>query len=184
MSHLQTSAPCHQPSRFVRARHWIHSQFRLQDRALLCCAQKGAALDCSLLLGPLPSWLSWLRRGWVNKHHQLSPTPVSWMRPGSWDIPPPARLVMAGSRLQSSCLPPASQPSRGFIQTQLLSKSPMSVSLPPPKGSLTYDLTWQPLITNDPSKGHVPSLGKARRLWYTVMQIAQKYQNMLLTSLD
>lgn len=175
MNHLQTSAPCHQPSRSVRARHWIPFLFRLQDWALLCCAQKGAALD---------SWLSRLRRCWLNKHHQLSPTWVSWMRPRFWDIPPPAQLVMEGSRLQSSCLPPASQPSRSFSQTQLLSKSPMSVSLPTPKGSLTYDLTWQPLITNDPSKGHVPSLGKARRLWSTVIQIAQKYQNMLLTSLD
>lgn len=184
MNHIQTSAPCHQPSPTVRARHWIPSLFRLQDWALLCCAQKGAALDCSLLLGPLPSWLSRLRRCWLNKHHQLSPTWVSWMRPRFWDIPPPAQLVMEGSRLQSSCLPPGSQPSRSFSQTQLLSKSPMSVSLPPPKGSLTYDITWQPLITNDPSKGHVPSLGKAGRLWCTVIQIAQKYQNMLLTSLD
>ena len=64
-------------------------------------------------------------------------------------------------RLQSSRLSPASQPSRGFIQTQLLSKTPNVCASPPFKGSLTHDL-WQPLITNDASKGHSPSIGKAR----------------------
>ena len=71
---------------------------------------------------------------------------------------PPGCIVR---RLQSSRLSPASQPSRGFIQTQLLSKTPNVCSSPPFKGSLTHDL-WQPLITNDASKGHSPFIGKAR----------------------
>ena len=107
------------------------------------------ALDSSEALGPLPSWLPRIRGHWLNKDHQLSPdsvqtqleTPVpwdleahtgpfilelkyrpnptiSWMRPGSLRLPPICPPVCLGEQVTES---PASQPSRGFIQTQLLS---------------------------------------------------------------
>ena len=90
-----------------------------------------------------------------------------------------------------SCLPT----SRSFIQTQLLSKTPNVCAPPPPKGalslSLSHDLNWQPLITNDPGKGHSPSIGKARtteqgvldynaiftEIWEEVTKILEDKQN-------
>ena len=145
-------------------------------QALLCHDQKGAALDSLEALGPLPSWLPRIRGHWLNKDHQLSPdsvqtqleTPVpwdleahtgpfilelkdipsptiSWMRPGSLRPPPTCPPGCLGEQVTES---PASQPSRGFIQTQLLSKTPMSVPLSLPRApyDLTCDLTYPPVV--------------------------------------
>ena len=132
------------------------------------------------------------------KASRLRPSPIiPWMRPGSLrpsPTCPPSCLGEQVTELMSiSCLPT----SRRFIQTQLLSKTPPVCAPPPPKGSLSlslslsHDLNSQPLITNDPDKGHSPSIGKARtteqgvldynaictEVWEQVTKILEDKQN-------
>ena len=75
------------------------------------------------------------------------------MRPGclrpSPTCPPGCLEGQVRELMSISCLPT----SMCFIQTRLLPKTPNVCALPL-LGTLTHDLTWQALITNDPSMGH------------------------------
>ena len=67
-----------------------------------------------------------------------------WDR-GPWNLPLPGSLME--QVIEISCLSPASQPSRGFIQIQLLFKTPMSVS--PVQGISHPWSNLTAIITND-----------------------------------